>query len=301
MLNKNPKASKFSPKVDEGFLLGYGSNCHAYRVFNKTTGCVEVSRDVTFDESNGSQGEQVVINNADVEAPREAIKRMALGDVRPQEPQNDQDQPPPSSQDQPCTNHDQVDQDEEVGNEDHAQAQYDEPTSHDQEVEQDGGQTSSHPPHPRVHQSVQRDHSVEQILSDIEKGVITRSRVCNFCEHYSFVSSLEPFRVEEALEDSDWVMAMQEELNNFTRNEVWTLEEKQRGKNVVGTKWVFRNKQNEDGVVTRNKARLVAKGYSQVEGLDFDETYAPVARLESIRILLAFATHITTSSCTKWT
>ncbi|KAK3118826.1 hypothetical protein QOZ80_9BG0708740 [Eleusine coracana subsp. coracana] len=86
-------------------------------------------------------------------------------------------------------------------------------------------------------------------------------------------------------------MAMQEELNNFTRNEVWTLEERPKNKNVVGTKWVFRNKQNEDGVVTRNKARLVAKGYSQVEGLDFDETYAPVARLESIRILLAFATH----------
>jgi hypothetical protein len=61
--------------------------------------------------------------------------------------------------------------------------------------------------------------------------------------------------------------------------------------NVVGTKWVFHNKQDEHGVVTRNKARLVAKGYSQVEGLDFDETYAPVARLESIRILLAYATY----------
>jgi hypothetical protein len=61
--------------------------------------------------------------------------------------------------------------------------------------------------------------------------------------------------------------------------------------NVVGTKWVFRNKQDEHGVVTRNKARLVAKGYSQVEGLDFGETYAPVARLESIRMLLAYATY----------
>jgi hypothetical protein len=62
-------------------------------------------------------------------------------------------------------------------------------------------------------------------------------------------------------------------------------------KNVVGTKWVFRNKQDEHGVVTRNKARLVAKGYSQVEGLDFGETYPPVARLESIRILLVYATY----------
>jgi hypothetical protein len=81
-------------------------------------------------------------------------------------------------------------------------------------------------------------------------------------------------------------LAMQEELNNFTRNEVWHLVPRP-NQNVVGTKWVFRNKQDEHGVVTRNKARLVAKGYSQVEGLDFGETYAPIARLESIRILLA--------------
>jgi hypothetical protein len=70
---------------------------------------------------------------------------------------------------------------------------------------------------------------------------------------------------------------MQEELNNFTRNEVWHLVPCP-NQNVVGTKWVIRNKQDEHGVVTRNKARLVAKGYSQVEGLDFGETYAPVAR-----------------------
>jgi hypothetical protein len=104
------------------------------------------------------------------------------------------------------------------------------------------------------------------------------------------VSSIEPYRVEDALRDSDWVLAMQEELNNFTKNEVWHLVPCP-NQNVVGTKWVFRNKQDEHGVVTRNKARLVAKGYSQVEGLDFDETYAPVARLESIRILLAYATY----------
>jgi hypothetical protein len=104
------------------------------------------------------------------------------------------------------------------------------------------------------------------------------------------VSSIEPYRVEDALRDSDWVLAMQEELNNFTRNEEWHLVPRP-NQNVVGTKWVFRNKQDEHGVVTRNKARLVAKGYSQVEGLDFGETYAPIARLESIRILLAYATY----------
>ena len=86
-------------------------------------------------------------------------------------------------------------------------------------------------------------------------------------------------------------MAMQEELNNFTRNEVWVLEAPPKNKNIIGTKWVFRNKQDEHGVVVRNKARLVAKGFSQVEGLDFGETFAPVARLEAIHILLAYSSH----------
>jgi hypothetical protein len=131
---------------------------------------------------------------------------------------------------------------------------------------------------------------VDQILGDISKGVTTRSRLANFCEHYSFVSSIEPFRVEEALQDLDWVLAMQKELNNFKRNEAWSLVPHPK-QNVVGTKWVFRNKQDEHSVVIRNKDRLVAKGYAQVAGLDFEETFAPVARLESIWILLAYAAH----------
>ena len=84
---------------------------------------------------------------------------------------------------------------------------------------------------------------------------------------------------------------MHEELNNFTRNQVWTLEERPQGARVIGTKWVFLNKQDDQGIIVRNKARLVAKGFSQVEGLDFGETFAPVARLEAIRILFVYASH----------
>jgi hypothetical protein len=84
--------------------------------------------------------------------------------------------------------------------------------------------------------------------------------------------------VEQALEDPDWIIAMEEELNNFKRNDVWEFVPRPK-QNVIGTKWVFRNKQDEFGVVTKNKASLVGKGYTQVEGLDFGETYAPVARL----------------------
>jgi hypothetical protein len=82
---------------------------------------------------------------------------------------------------------------------------------------------------------------------------------------------------------------MHEELENFERNQVWTLVEPPRDVNVIGTKWVFKNKQGEDGEIVRNKAILVAQGFSQIEGLDFRETFAPVTHLKAIRILLAFA------------
>jgi hypothetical protein len=104
-----------------------------------------------------------------------------------------------------------------------------------------------------------------------------------------FVSSFEPFKVEDVLSDSDSVVAMEEELNNFKLNEVWYLVERPR-KNVAGTKWVFRNKQDEHVVVTRNKEQLVAKGYSQLKGFNFDETFAPRVRIESIHMLFAYAT-----------
>jgi hypothetical protein len=96
--------------------------------------------------------------------------------------------------------------------------------------------------------------------------------------------------VEDALPDPDWVVAMQEELNNFKHNKMWCLVERSK-LNVMGTKWVLLNKQDEHGVVIRNKAKLVAKGYSQVKGLNFDKTFPPIGRLESICILLAYATH----------
>jgi hypothetical protein len=104
-----------------------------------------------------------------------------------------------------------------------------------------------------------------------------------------FVALFEPRDVEHALSILSWVNAMHEELENFERTQVWTLVEPPHDVNVIGTRWVFKNKQEEDGEVVRNKACLVAQGFSQVEGLDFGETFAPIACLEAIMILLSFA------------
>jgi hypothetical protein len=105
-----------------------------------------------------------------------------------------------------------------------------------------------------------------------------------------FVTLFEPQDVGHALSDSSWVNAMHEELENFERNKVWTLVKPPCGANVIGTKWLFKNKSGEDGEVVRNKSRLVAQDFSQMEGVDFGEIFAHVARLEAIRILLAFTT-----------
>jgi hypothetical protein len=273
ILVKRGRNSKFAPKAVEGYLLGYDSNTKVYRIFNKSSGLVEVTSDVVFDETNGSPREQVDLDDIDEnEVPTAAMRTMAIGDVRPQE-QQEQNQPSSSTMVHPPT------QDEEQVSQD---VSMDQGGAHEQ-GDKEEEEVPQVPP-TQVRATIQRDHPVDQILGDISKGVTTRSRIANFCEHYSFVSSIEPFRVEEALQDPDWVLAMQEELNNFKRNEAWSLVPRPK-QNVVGTKWVFRNKQDEYRVVTRNKARLVAKGYAQVAGLDFEETFAPVARLESIRIL----------------
>ncbi|WVZ58643.1 hypothetical protein U9M48_008888 [Paspalum notatum var. saurae] len=119
----------------------------------------------------------------------------------------------------------------------------------------------------------QRDHPPHRMIGDIHQRV-TRSS---------------PRDVSHALSDPNWVNAMHEELENFERNHVWDLVESPPNCRPIGTKWLFKNKQGEDGMVVRNKARLVAQGFCQKEGIDYEETFAPVARLEAIRILLAFA------------
>ncbi|KAI4342279.1 hypothetical protein MLD38_026921 [Melastoma candidum] len=141
----------------------------------------------------------------------------------------------------------------------------------------------------RVPTLYKKRHPMEQVIGDVQKGIQTRRYVNIFCEHSAFLSQKEPTNIDEALADLNWIIAMQEELNQFERNKVRTLVQRSKDRSVVGTKWIFRNKLDESGSVVRNKARLVAKGYSQSERIDHDETYAPVARLEAIRLLLAYA------------
>jgi len=121
--------------------------------------------------------------------------------------------------------------------------------------------------------------SKDNIIGDINQGVSIRGKL-TYCKHVAFVSQIEPKNVNDALNDNNWVIAMQDELNQFTRNYMWSLIPKSDDMNIIGTKWVFRNKMDEDGNIVMSKARLVAKGYNQEDDIDFEETYALVAMLE---------------------
>jgi hypothetical protein len=176
ILVKRGRKSKFAPKAVEGFLLGYDSNTRAYRVFNKSTGLVEVSCDIVFDETNGSQVEQVDLDELDdEEASCVALRNISIRDVCPKEPEEPpqaQDQPSSSNQASPPT------QDEDQAQDDDNEDQEEEPSqeedndqggdANDQDKEDDEDQR---PPHPRVHQVIQRDHPMNTIIGDIHKGV----------------------------------------------------------------------------------------------------------------------------------
>nr|GEW45152.1 hypothetical protein [Tanacetum cinerariifolium] len=108
------------------------------------------------------------------------------------------------------------------------------------------------------------------------------------CIFACFLSQEEPKRVHQALKDLSWVEAMQEELFQFKTQKVWVLVDLSHGKRAIDTKWVYRNKKDERGIVVRNKAILVAQGYTQEEGIDYEEVFAPVERIDAIRLFLAY-------------
>ncbi|GJR01591.1 putative ribonuclease H-like domain-containing protein [Tanacetum coccineum] len=136
---------------------------------------------------------------------------------------------------------------------------------------------------PTLTTRIHKDHPLEQIIIDIHLAPQTRRMTKNVTEH------VEPKKVIQALQDPSWIEAMQEELLQFKLQQVWTLMDLPHGKRAIGTKWVYMNKKDERGIVIRNKARLVAQGYTQEEGIDYDEVFAPVAKIEAIRLFLAYA------------
>ena len=117
------------------------------------------------------------------------------------------------------------------------------------------------------------------------KGIRSLSNIYQRCN----VAIIKPTGYEEAAADQKWMAAMKEELKMIEKTQTWMLVDRPTHKKVIGVKWVYRTKLNPDGSTNKHKARLVVKGYAQMFGVDFFETFAPVARLDTIRMLLALA------------
>nr|GEX08348.1 putative ribonuclease H-like domain-containing protein [Tanacetum cinerariifolium] len=161
--------------------------------------------------------------------------------------------------------------------------------------------TASPIPTTRVH----KDHHVTQIIGDLSLATQIRSMISvvkdqggltqinnkdfHTCMFACFLSQEEPKRVHQALKDPSWIEAMQEELLQFKMQKVWVLVDLPNGKRAIGTKWVFRNNKDERGIVVRNKARFVAQGHTHEEGIDYEEVFAPIARIEAVRLFLDYA------------
>nr|GFB93923.1 putative ribonuclease H-like domain-containing protein [Tanacetum cinerariifolium] len=148
-------------------------------------------------------------------------------------------------------------------------------------------------------------HPISQIIGDLSSTTQTRSmtRVIkdqgglsqifnddfHTCMFACFLLQEEPKRVHQALKDSSWIEAMQEELLQFKMQKVWILVDLLHGKRAIRTKWVYKNKKDKRSIVVRNKARLVAQRHTQEEGIDYEIVFASVARIEAIRLFLAYA------------
>ncbi|GJU60906.1 putative ribonuclease H-like domain-containing protein [Tanacetum coccineum] len=156
---------------------------------------------------------------------------------------------------------------------------------------------------------IHKDHPIKNVIDDVKSSVQTRRMTkptseqgflsdvyeqkthdtLNTCLYACFLSHIDSTSIAKALSDSSWVEAMQEELLQFKLQHVWKLVDLPNGKRAIRTKWVFRNKKDERGIVIRNTARLVAQGHRQEEGVDYEEVFAPTTKIEAIRLFLAYA------------
>ncbi|GKE12269.1 putative ribonuclease H-like domain-containing protein [Tanacetum coccineum] len=140
-----------------------------------------------------------------------------------------------------------------------------------------------------VEKEVDMNNVITSYTVPVHKLRRTNHKDFQNCLFACFLSQMEPKKLVQVLKDPSWVEAMQDELLQFKLLKVWTLVDLPREKRAIGTKWVFRNKKDERGIVVKNKARLVIQGHTQEEGINYDEVFAPVARIKAIRLFLAYA------------
>ncbi|GJS11629.1 retrovirus-related pol polyprotein from transposon TNT 1-94 [Tanacetum coccineum] len=247
---------KMKEKGDACIFVGYSTQSKAYRVFNKRTRMIVETIHVNFDE----------------------LPQMASDHVS-----SDPDPPPLNihSTHQTLTQVPTVTAPENIiqaeTNIENAQFDKDEFINIFSTPVQEQGETSSR-------------HVVRSNMHTFYQTPSLRTTV-EMCMFALTVSQTEPKNIKEAMADSAWIESMQEELHQFDRLDVWELVDRPLCKNVINLKWLWKNKRDEENTIIHNKSRLVAKGYAQKEGIDFEESFAPITRLEAVRLFIAYVAH----------
>nr|GFA03842.1 hypothetical protein [Tanacetum cinerariifolium] len=281
ILNTLDHLGKFNGKANECYFVGYSMNSKAFRVYTISTRRVEKNLHIEFLENKPIVQTLMILQ----------VQKIVLVQL------SDDDGSPSSGDD--GKKHDRVlDKESGASNElnstfENLNTEYpDDPMMPDLETtatyddfEEEANFTNSESsihvsptPTTRTH----KNHPLKQVIRSLNTPVQTRSKLKPTNEQ----GFIKPTRVAKALSDLAWVEAMQEELLQFKLQKVWILVDLPKVKKAIGTKWVFRNKKDERGIVIKNKARLVAQGHTQEEDIDYDEVFAPVARIKAIRLFL---------------
>ncbi|KAJ9535627.1 hypothetical protein OSB04_un001233 [Centaurea solstitialis] len=321
ILDTKTHLGKFESKSDDGFFVGYSSQSKPLRVFNSSTRIIEESDNVKCNENtpnipgsgpnwlfdidsltNSLNMSYTVNAGSGTEQAQETSPTFVMFHM-----------PLVDSNDTYTTDESSVDDHTESGSAEKSDDQPIEESPPSQNLEgipalEEGPQWDQEPEvndsnlgldlteEPLHLTRTQKNHPPTLVIGDIQFPMITRKQSKNLPNpHLSmisvFLSQTEPKKATDAMKDPSWIEAMQEELLQFVLQHVWDLVDLPKRHKVIGTKWIFRNKTDERGIVIKNKARLVAQGYTQEEGIDYDDVFAPVARIEAIRLFLAFASY----------
>nr|GEV91374.1 hypothetical protein [Tanacetum cinerariifolium] len=289
--NDNENLGKLQPKADIGIFIGYAPTKKAFRIYNWRTRRIVETIHVDFDELTAMASEQSIDDDS-TGSPSSTIVV--------------QDAPSPSKSFTPTeiqssvilqdVGNDNLDMEvAHMGNDPFLGVPIPEVTS-EQSSSTASPQSNVQPNHPMTHHNSKwtKDHPLNNIIGQLSRPVSTRLQLHEqalVCYNDAFLTSVDPKTYKEALTQACWIEAMQEELNEFERLEVWELVPRPDQVIVITLKWIYKVKLDELGGILKNKARLVARGYRQEEGINFEESFSPVARLEAIRIFLAYAAH----------
>ncbi|GJR71985.1 retrovirus-related pol polyprotein from transposon TNT 1-94 [Tanacetum coccineum] len=264
---------KMKEKGDPCVMVGYSTQSKGYRVYNKRTRLIVESIHIKFDEIKEMMSDH---NSSDLAPQRQEISVENVSSGLTDSSQQGLEflfSPLLEEYYNPAHGHAEDNNNDQAPNASFQEDEFINPFC-------TRVQETDHP--------LQQVHGNPTMPVQIRRQLATDPEMCMFA---LMVSIVEPKNIKEAMTDFVWIEAMQDELHQFDRLKVWELIDKPFGKMIIKLKWLWKNKKDEDQTVIRNKARLVAKGYAQEEGIDFKESFAPVARLEAVRIFVAYAAH----------